>query len=100
MISFGSTFEETFEGLQLIFKRFQGARLKLKVSKSKFFQESVEFLGHIVSDEGISCDPKKLEAVENWPKPSCVKEVHFWDFVVTTGLLSRGFQIWHPHCMN
>ena len=96
VISFGST----FEGLQLIFKRFRGARLKLKVSKCKFFQESVEFLGHIVSDEGISCDPKKLEAVENWPKPSCVKEVHFWDFVVTTGLLSRDFQIWHPHCMN
>ena len=75
MISFGSTFEETFEGLQLIFERFRGARLKLKVSKCKFFQESVEFLGHIVSDEGISCDPKKLEAVVNWPKPSCVKEV-------------------------
>ena len=74
VISFGPTFEETFEGLPLIFERFQGARLKLKVAKCKFFQESVEFLRHIVSDKGISCDPKKLEAVVTWPKPSCVKE--------------------------
>ena len=77
VISFGSTFEQTFEGLQLIFERFQGARLKLKVAKCKFFQKSVEFLGHIVSDKGISCDPKKLEAVVNWPKPACVG-VYSW----------------------
>ena len=92
MISFGSTFEETFEGLQLIFERFRGARLKLKVSKCKFFQESVEFLGHIVSDEGISCDPKKLEAVVNWPKPSCVKEVcSFWGFCSYYRSFVQGF---------
>ena len=54
----------------------------------------VEFLGHIVSDEGTTCDPKKLEAVVNWPKPSSGKKfVYFWDFVVTTGLLSEDFQI-------
>ena len=47
----------------------------LRVFKCKFFQESVEFLGHVVSEEGISCDPKKLEAVTEWPAPTCVKEV-------------------------
>ena len=35
----------------------------------------MEFLGHVVSEEGISCDPKKLEAVTEWPVPTCVKEV-------------------------
>ena len=88
VISFGSTFQD----LQLIFERFRGARLKLKVSKCKFFQESVEFLGHIVSDEGISCDPKKLEAVVNWPKPSCVEEIcSFFGFCSYCRSFVQGF---------
>ena len=49
--------------------------MKLKVSKCKFFQESVDFLGHVVSDQGFSCDPKKIEAVVDCPTPTCVKEV-------------------------
>ena len=36
----------------------------------------MEFLGHVVSQEGISCDPNKLEAIKNWPKPQKVKDVH------------------------
>ena len=75
VISFGPTFEETFDSVEQIFQRFRWAKLKLKVSKCKFFQESVEFLGHVVSDRGISCDPKKIEAVVDWPTPTCVKEV-------------------------
>ena len=75
VICFGPTFEETFESVQPNFERFRWANLKLKVSKCKFFQESVDFLGHVVSDRGISCDPKKIEAVVDWPKPTCVKEV-------------------------
>ena len=75
VICFGSDFSKTYQNLQEIFGRFRQANLKLKVSKCKFFQESVEFLGHVVSEEGISCDPKKLEAVTEWPVPTCVKEV-------------------------
>ena len=34
------------------------------LEQSKLFQKSVEFLGSIVSTEGVSCDPKKIEAVK------------------------------------
>ena len=47
----------------------------LKPSKCNLFQLSVEFLGHIVSSEGVSCDPKKLEAIREWPRPTSVKQV-------------------------
>ena len=35
----------------------------------------MEFLGHVVSQEGISCDPNKLEAIKNWPQPQKVKDI-------------------------
>ena len=75
IITFGTTCEETLENLELVFQRLRKAGLVLKPSKCKFFQKSVEFLGHVVSQEGISCDPNKLEAIKNWPQPQKVKDI-------------------------
>ena len=36
---------------------------------------SVAFLGHVVSSEGIQVDPKKIEAVKNWPRPVLATEI-------------------------
>ena len=69
IITFGKTFDETLLNLELVFERLHKAGLVLRPSKCRLFQESVEFLGHVVSQEGISCDPNKLEAIKNWPKP-------------------------------
>ena len=33
------------------------------------------FLGHVVSQEGISMDPKKIQAVQSWPRPTTVTEI-------------------------
>ena len=35
----------------------------------------MDFLGHVISEDGISTDPKKTECVQNWPDPTTVKEV-------------------------
>ena len=75
IITFGKTFDETLLNLELVFERLRKAGLLLKPSKCRLFQESVEFLGHVLSQEGISCDPNKLEAIKNWPKPQKVKDV-------------------------
>ena len=40
-----------------------------------FFQREVEYLGHIVSEKGIKTVPNKIEAIVNWPIPSCKKQV-------------------------
>lgn len=58
-----------------MFKRLQDANLKLKPSKCIFFQKSVSFLGHIVSETGIGTDPNKVETVRTWPTPSNSKQV-------------------------
>ena len=64
IITFGKTYEETLEDLELVFQRLRKSGLVLKPLKCKFFQKSVEFLGHVVSQEGISCDPNKLSQLK------------------------------------
>ena len=75
IITFGKTFDETLLNLELVFARLRKVWLVLKPSKCRLFRESVEFLGHVVSQEGISCDPNKLGPIKNWPKPQKVKDV-------------------------
>ena len=40
-----------------------------------FFQEKVDYLGHVVSRSGVSVDPTKVEKVKNWPLPKTSREV-------------------------
>ena len=41
-----------------------------------FFQTSKNFLGHILSADGISSNPGKVDKVRNWPVPKSAKELH------------------------
>lgn len=75
IISIANTFEDGVERLERIFQRLEDANLKLKPSKCIFFQKQVRFLGHIVSEEGISTEPEKISAVNEWPVPKSQKQV-------------------------
>lgn len=57
----------------LTFLRSQ--KLFAKRSKCSFAQRKVEYLGHIISREGVAADQKKVECMENWPKPTTVKQL-------------------------
>ncbi len=56
-----------------VLQRLREAGLKLKPAKCHFLQKRVEFLGHVVSEDGISPDPRKVEAVQNFPRPENLK---------------------------
>ncbi|TYK29789.1 ty3-gypsy retrotransposon protein [Cucumis melo var. makuwa] len=64
-------------------------KLYAKFSKREFWLEKVSFLGHVVSSEGVSVDPAKIEAVTSWPRPSTVSEIR--SFLGLTGYY-RSFQ--------
>ena len=82
IISFGMTFDDALDNLTLIFESLRSYGLQLKSTKCYLFQTSVPCLGHVVSREGLQCDPKKIEDVKSLPVPNCLKCVRkFLGFV-------------------
>ena len=62
--------------IELVFNWLKSFNLKIKPKKCYFFQASVIFLGHILSVDGISANPEKVEKVRDWPVPKNAKELH------------------------
>ena len=71
----GATPMECIANLRVVFVRLRAADLKLKPKKCEFFQLELLYLGHIVSGDGIRCDPAKVEAVQQWNAPRTCKQV-------------------------
>ncbi|CAL2244317.1 unnamed protein product [Prunus armeniaca] len=72
-------YSRTLEGhkkhLRLILKTLRRKQLYAKFSKCQFWLDRVDFLGHVISAEGIYVDPRKVEAVVNWVQPTSVTEI-------------------------
>ena len=75
IVVFGRSFEEHIKRVEEVLKRIQAAGLKLKADKSNMFQDSVLFLGHIVSGEGVKPNPTNIAKVVEWPRPKSAKQV-------------------------
>ena len=75
IIVFSKTFEEHVSRLEEVFKRLEKAGLRLKPSKCYLLRDEVEFLGHIVTADGVRTDPAKIEKVVKWPVPTNVGDV-------------------------
>ena len=75
MIVMVPTFEEELERLKQVFERLAHAGLKLKPKKCFLFRKRVSYLGHVVTEEGITADPGKVEQIRTWPVPESSMEV-------------------------
>jgi hypothetical protein len=67
--------EEHEDHLRIVLQKLREERLYAKFSKCEFWLERISFLGHVISKEGITVDPKKVEAVVNWERPTNVHEI-------------------------
>ncbi|KAL9265864.1 Retrovirus-related Pol polyprotein from transposon 17.6-like protein, partial [Drosera capensis] len=63
------------EHLRTTLKTLRENELYAKFKKCEFWLTEVAFLGHVISGEGVKVDPKKIEAVTEWSRPSNVTEV-------------------------
>jgi hypothetical protein len=66
VIVFARTFEEMLERLEAVLRHLEEFGLKLKPSKCKLFQTKLTYLGHVVSENGVEPDPKKISALPKW----------------------------------
>ena len=67
IIIFSKNPDDHITRLKGVFEKLAKAGLKFKPSKCEFFRSSLKYLGHIVSKDGIATDPRKIEAIHNWP---------------------------------
>jgi len=58
--------EEYAEHLRIVPQRLREHKLYAKFSKCDIWLKEVQFLGHIISDKGISVDPSKIQDVLGW----------------------------------
>ena len=62
-------------------------KLYAKFSKCDFFKDKIQYLGHVITKDGISVDPDKIKAINEWPVPKDVTDVQ--SFMGITGYYRR-----------
>jgi len=72
---FSQDIPEHLRRLEIVLKKLREHGLKLEATKCQFFCPRVNYLGHVVSADGVATDPDKTEVVKNWPKPSTLKDL-------------------------
>lgn len=87
IVIFGKDEKEHFENLAHVFKTLDAANMKIQLDKSEFLKREIEFLGYVVSREGIGTNPKKVQAIIDLPPPRNLKELR--SFLGMTGYYRR-----------
>ncbi|WVZ78969.1 hypothetical protein U9M48_026604 [Paspalum notatum var. saurae] len=97
ILIFSKSLEDHVAHLQLVLDKLRDHQLYLKFSKCSFGQQSVDYLGHVISHEGVSTDPHKTAVMINWPRPTSMTELraflglsgYYRRFVQHYGLIAK-----------
>lgn len=73
ILVYSATLEEHVQLLQQVFSILEKHQFLIKRTKCSFAKNSVDYLGHVISEKGVATDPSKVTAVQQWPTPSTVK---------------------------
>ena len=67
--------DEHQKHVELVLKRLRKFKLYCKLEKCHFFVKSIPYLGYIISPNGVTMDPAKVEAIKSWPSPQNMHDV-------------------------
>lgn len=76
--------------LEAVLEVLRQNQLYAKLSKCTFGQDKIEYLGHVISSEGVATDPSKIEIIKQWPSPSNPTQLRA--FLGMTGYYRRFIQ--------
>jgi hypothetical protein len=75
ILIYSKTNEDHANHICVILQQLHDHRLYAKFLKCEFWLDSVKFLGHTISSEGISVDPTKVQEVMDWKPPTSVHQI-------------------------
>lgn len=75
ILIYSSSWEDHIQHLQQVFSLLSNDKWQIKPSKCSFGQQSVSYLGHVVSQSGVATDPSKIDSIKLWPQPKDVKQL-------------------------
>jgi len=87
IIVFSRSFKAHLEDLEKVFQLLKSNGLRLKLKKCQFAKKNIQYLGHIVSREGVSPNPSKIQAIATLPAPKNTK--HLSTFLGMAGYYRR-----------
>lgn len=97
ILVYSRTLQEHIQHLTVVLEVLRSNQLYAKWSKCSFAQDHMEYLGHIISQEGVAIDPEKTYAMERWPQPTTITELrgflgltgYYRKFVKNYGIIAK-----------
>src|ERR1700712_582207 len=75
IIIFSTSLQEHLERLKQVFDRLRKHNFKLRLDKCEFLRKEVDYLGHVITTEGIKPNPNKVACISNYKLPSKKKQL-------------------------
>jgi hypothetical protein len=75
IIIYANSLAEHDAKLRAVFGRLRKYNLRLQPDKCEFLRKEVSYLGHVISEDGVRPDPKKIESIETFPTPRTTKQL-------------------------
>ena len=75
ILIFSEDRESHTKHIRLVLERLRGAELYARRDKCSFYESQVEFLGFIISTEGVSMDPQRIQTILDWKEPTSYHEI-------------------------
>ncbi|GJZ15912.1 reverse transcriptase [Tanacetum coccineum] len=75
ILIYSKSLEDHIRHLTAVLSKMKDHNLYAKESKCVFGTTHVEYLGHVISTEGVATDPSKVQAMQTWPIPTTLKQL-------------------------
>ncbi|XP_071685507.1 uncharacterized mitochondrial protein AtMg00860-like [Lolium perenne] len=97
ILVYSASLQEHEIHLRLVLARLRQHQLYAKASKCSFVQDRIEYLGHVISKDGVSTDAEKTKAMQAWPVPTSATELrgflgltgYYRKFVPRYGIIAK-----------